>query len=122
MRPILTSTFFHQASNVQHPLEVKLVEGAVAHPVSVVEAAPAEVVAAVEPAVVETAAAPEAEAEAPAAEAEVTEESGEAPAPVLTWDASMVKADLLAIAQQLGLAVTSANTKTEILAALDATK
>jgi hypothetical protein len=42
-------------------------------------------------------------------------------APSKPWSAAMKKADLLAIAESRGLAVTEADTKNAILAALDAT-
>jgi len=39
-----------------------------------------------------------------------------------TWDASWTKTQLLGVANELGLNVTSTNTKTEILAALESVK
>lgn len=48
-------------------------------------------------------------------EATIVETAGETPA----WSASMKKAELLSIALGMGLPVTKASTKAEILAALD---
>ena len=42
--------------------------------------------------------------------------------PQVTWDASWTKTQLLVVANELGLNVTSTNTKTEILAALESVK
>lgn len=125
MRPTLNASFPIHIPGVRLsvPLEVKVVEnvatfnGEKLGEVVLPEPTPAapEVV---EAAAVEPLVADEVVAEAPAAEAE------EAPAASdeLTWSGTMTKTELLAIAQQLGLPVTSSNTKAEILSALDATK
>lgn len=76
----------------------------------VVEVAPEPVVVTPAP-VVEVAPEPVVEAAEPVA----------APAAAPAWSASMKKAELLKIAQDLGLAVTEADTKTAILTALDGT-
>lgn len=119
MRPF-TSTpsnvYFHGGVKVQLPKEIKeifadLPSPEVAPAVGVVEAA-AEVE--VEP-VVEAAVDPVAAAEEPAVEEPAVEEE-------LVWSSAMTKSELLAVALKMGLPVTSANTKSEILAALDATK
>jgi len=122
MRPILETQVLFFGVRPQLPTEVPLIEGgpvqaAPVEPVveAAVDAAPvAEVAPVVE---AEPAAEIVAEAEEPVAEAdEVIEKS------TPTWNSTMTKAELLVVVQQLGLSVTSANTKAEILAALDATK
>lgn len=123
MRPILETKVLFFGVRPQLPTEVPLVEGGFAPAATVepvVEAAPVEAapVAEVAPVVeAEPAAEPVAEAEEPVAEVdEVIEKS------IPTWNSTMTKSELLAVAQQFGLSVTSANTKAEILAALDAAK
>lgn len=146
MRPVPESNVFIPGIRMEHPTEVPLVEGAVpqehlfaaltalgmfskpAEPEA--EAAPAAEAEVVEAAPEAPAAEPE--AEAPAAEAAPAEPAAEAEAPAAeapaaaepapSWSSAMTKTELLAIAAQLGLSVTSSNTKAEILAALDATK
>jgi hypothetical protein len=44
------------------------------------------------------------------------------PTPQATWDVGWTKTQLLVVANELGLNVTSTNTKTEILAALESVK
>lgn len=67
-----------------------------------------------------------AQAEVSSVESTSTDESVEssdgeaAPVQYPTWDASWTKAQLLEVAVQLNLAVTSANTKTQIVEALTA--
>jgi len=53
---------------------------------------------------------------------EPTPEPTVEPTPQATWDASWTKTQLLVVANELGLNVTSTNTKTEILAALESVK
>lgn len=65
--------------------------------------------------------------EQPAAveKAPVSEEpspTDESPVTKVTWDPAWTKTQLLQVANELGLSVTVANTKTEILAALESTK
>lgn len=70
-------------------------------------------------------AAPAPVVETPAPESPVVEAAPAAPAPEVAaepkWNATMKKADLLKIAQDLGLDVTEADTKAAILTALDGT-
>lgn len=120
MRPILSSSVFIHGVRQQLPLEVPVPpEAPAAPPWAFIQEVEAAFVAPVEepaPAVVEEAAeAAPVEADAPA-EAE--------PAPVVgpTWSSSMTKSELLAVASQLGLTVSSSNTKAEILEALDASQ
>ncbi len=53
---------------------------------------------------------------------EPTPEPTVEPTPQATWDVSWTKTQLLQLANEFGLNVTSTNTKTEILAALESIK
>lgn len=120
MRPF-TSTpsnvYFHGGVKVQLPKETKEIFVEMVSP----EAAPAPVVEVVEVAapIVEAEPVVEAAVDPAAAEPAVEEPATEEE---LVWSSAMTKSELLAVALKMGLPVTSANTKSEILAALDATK
>lgn len=116
MRPNMKGSYpiFVPGTRTALPIEVKVSEeGVVSLNGEVIGEIPESLFA--EPAV----AAAE-EVAAPVEETPVTEEA--TAAPEVSWSSVMTKTELLAIAQQLGLPVSSANTKAEILSALDATK
>jgi hypothetical protein len=115
MRPNLTTSYPVHIPGIRPvvPLEVKV---ALPAPVPAVASAP---VAATAPVVeVEAEAAPVVEVESePVAEVVVDTAPVAAPA----WSANMTKTELLALAKDKALDVTSSMTKAEILSALDAT-
>jgi len=115
MRPNMKGSYpiFVPGTRTALPIEVKVSEeGVVSLNGKVIGEIPESLVA--EPAV--------AVAEEVAAPVEETATEEATAAPEVSWSSVMTKTELLAIAQQLGLPVSSANTKAEILSALDATK
>jgi len=127
MRPNMKGSYpiFVPGTRTALPIEVKVSEeGIVSLSGEVIGEIPESLFAEPAPAEVEEASVEETpvseEVVAPVEDASVTEEA--TAAPDVSWSSVMTKTELLAIAQQLGLPVSSANTKAEILSALDATK